>query len=363
MRPERPGASEHHLHVQLQCQHSGQKLVVYLPVLKHPTANKFTSTAAIFKVIGLFESCGTLTVAKVMREVPCCDRQARDYLAFLVGKGKVQAERRGRTDEYHLVHAGTGGANELTRAVGTEFAVAAVGALEGTAFHEAALEHVTSLRRSLRDTQGPRAERLRTAFYAVRGSVPTNTSHAEHAETILDAIKLGHSIRATYQKLTDGKVKRYTLRPVAVVVHHEGLHLLARKGDGKVHTFDIEGFIQVERVKRTTPPPDFETEAYFTHAFGRYTDFPAQHVTLRLRGTAARQVRRRRFHASQAIEDDDGDALTVRFRVGVCPEFTSWLLGLAPELEVMGPPKLRDDLRTRHAEGAVAHARTTVEEP
>lgn len=319
---------------------------------KRPTANKFSSAAAIFKIIGLLEECGTLTVAKVMREVPCCERQARDYLAFLVEQGNVQSERRGRTDEYHLVHAGTGGANELTRAVGTEFAVAAVGALQGTAFHDAALDHVTSLRQNLKDKQGPRAERLRGAFYAVRGSVPTNAGHSDHAETILDAIKLGHSIRATYRRLADDEEKRYTLRPVAVVLHHEGLYLLARKRDGKVRTFDIEGFAKLDRVKRTTPPPDFESRAYFADAFGRYTDFPAQEVELRLTGMAARQVRRRRFHPSQALSDDDGDAVTVRFRIGICPEFTAWLLGLAPELQVIAPAELRADLRARHEQGA-----------
>lgn len=319
---------------------------------KHPTANKFTSSAAIFKIIGLIERCGTLTVARVMREVPCCDRQARDYLAFLVDQGTVQAERRGRTDEYHLVHTGTGGSNELTRAVGTEFAVAAVGALQGTAFHDAALDHVTSLRGGLKDTLGPRADRLRTAFYAVRGSVPTNTNHSEHAETILDAIKLGHCLRATYKKLADDTEKRYTLRPVAVVLHHEGLHLLARKRDGTVRTFDIEGFTKVDRVKRTTPPPDFETEAYFADAFGRYTDFPAQEVELRLNGTAARRVRRRRFHPSQALTADNGEAVTVHFRIGVCPEFVAWLLGLAPEVEVIRPSQLREEICARHEQGA-----------
>lgn len=319
---------------------------------KRPTANKFTSAEAIFHILDILEACGTTTVASVRTELRCCDRQARDYLAFLEARGRIKAERRGRTNEYHLVHRGTGGSNELTQAVGTEFAVAAVGALQGTAFHDAASAHVKALRHGLTDVHGPRAERLRSAFHTVRGSVPTNPDHAANAETILDAIKFGHRLRGTYEKLGDGSMVSYNLRPIAVVVHHEGLHLLARKRDGKVRTFDIEGFRTIERVKRATPPPDFDTAGYFANAFGRYTDYPAEDVVLRLRGVAARLVSRRRFHSSQCVVTADAGTLTITFRIGVCPEFISWLLGMAAEIEVLSPTGLREEVRRLHSAAA-----------
>lgn len=329
-----------------------RKLVVSLPMSGAPTANKFTSTGAIFDLLDALEKCGTITVAGTQEALGCCERQARDYLTFLEGRGRIKRQRRGRTDEYHIAHTGDGGSLQLTQAVGTEFAVAALGSLRGTAFNAAAVEHVKTLRSGLRDSQGPRAERLRSAFYAVRGSVPTNDAHAVNAEEVLDAFMRGKAIRGRYERLRDGVVRAYTLRPVAIVVHHQGLHLLARKRDGKVHTFDIEGFRSVETTKRTTTPAAFATETYFAHAFGRYTDFEPVDVELRLRGVAARQVRRRAVHPSQTVESDDGDAMTARFRVGICPEFEAWLLGMAGEVEVVEPQELRHKLHNRHAEAA-----------
>jgi predicted DNA-binding transcriptional regulator YafY len=162
----------------------------------------------------------------------------------------------------------------------------------------------------------------------------------------------GHTLRASYELLATGAVKYYVLRPLSLVVHHEGLHLLARKRDGAVRMFDVEGFRTIERVREATAPADRTVARYFKYAFGRYTDFPATNVELRLRGIAARQVRRRTFHTSQKSIHDDGDELTVRYRVGLCPEFMAWLLGMSPDVEVVRPRELRAELRRRHADGA-----------
>lgn len=334
-----------------------KKLVAFLPVPPGPYANEFTSATALFRLLDWLDDRGTLTVRQVVEELECSERQARDYLAFLEQRGLVRRERRGRTDEYHRDRreAKRADAIALTETTGTEFAVAVLGALRGTAFHEAAIEHIKRLRRDLAGRQGPRAARLRSAFYAVRGSAPMNPQHAEHAEVILDALMHGNALDATYELVSTGEVKEYRLLPLGIVVHHhDGLHLLARRADNRqIRTFDVEGFRRIERRRgRTTPPPEFRMDAYFADAFGRYTDFPVEDVVLRISGAAARQVRRRAFHRSQRIASDDGTTVVVGFKVGVCPEFTAWVLGLAPDVEVLAPPSLRADVERRHATGA-----------
>ncbi|MDP2313814.1 MAG: WYL domain-containing protein [Pseudomonadota bacterium] len=330
-------------------------VVVCLPMLRAPTANSFTSATAIFRILERVEDRGATTVKWVRKELEVSARQARDYLGFLEARGRVRVSLRGRTNEYHLAGDGDGGGDVLQQAVGAEFAVAALGSLKGTAFHDAAVGHVAALRRGLREVHSRRAGRLRSAFYAVRGSTPTNTHHAAHAEEILDALMHGHALRAKYEVVSNGEVRSYTLRPLWLVVD-EGLHLVARRRDGKVRTFDVEGFREVERVKRNTSPTDIDVERYFADAFGRYTDFPAHEVSLRFVGKAARQVRRRSFHPSQVITEDNGDQLVARFRLGLCPEFTSWLLGLSPDVEVLAPEELRQEVRERHAAGASRNA-------
>ncbi len=312
-----------------------------------PRANSFASARSVFRILGWAEAGEPVSVTRVRAELDVSDRQARDYLALLVEIGRLKTIRRGRADEYHLVRRGKDGAASLSQAIGAEFAVAALGALRGTAFHEGALELVSNLRNSLPEPQGPRAVRLKSAFFAVRGSVPINPEHAAHAETILDAIMHGNELRATYERVSDGEVNRYLLRPISLVVHHEGLHLLARKRDGTIRMFDVEGFETIERRRRATAPSGTDLVTRFRHAFGRYTDFPATAVHLRLTGIAARQVRRRSFHESQRIVREAPTEVEVQFLVGVCPEFEAWVVGMSPDVEVIAPPGLRAELRRR----------------
>lgn len=321
-----------------------------------PRANSFSSARSVFRVLAWAEADEPVSTSRVRKELEVSDRQARDYLALLVQLGRLRTIRRGRTDEYHLVRRDRGHTASLPQAIGAEFAVAALGALRGTAFHDGALELVSDFRNSLPEVQGPRAVRLRSAFFAVRGSVPTNADHAAHAETILEAIMHGNPLRATYERLSDGEVNRYTLRPISLVVHHEGLHLLARKRDGKIRMFDVEGFRKIERIRRTAAPSGTDLGVRFRHAFGRYTDFPPTPVRLKLTGIAARQVRRRSFHDSQRIVRDTGDVIEVQFLVGICPEFTAWVLGMSPDVEVVAPSELRAEIRRRHEAGMKTNA-------
>lgn len=314
---------------------------------RKPHANKFASARSILRILGWAEAGEAISVARVRAELEVSDRQARDYLALLVELGRIKVVRRGRSDEYHLDRRGKEGRASLAEAIGAEFAVAALGALRDTAFHDSARELVSNLRNSLPDVQGPRAVRLKSAFFPVRGSVPSNADHGAHAETILDAITHGHQLQATYEKVSDGRTNRYLLRPISLVVHHEGLHLLARKRDGAIRMFDVEGFRKLERLKRPTAPFEVDLTSKFQHSFGRYTDFPPETVHLKLTGIAARQIRRRKFHDSQRILRDGPAELEVQFVVGICPEFEAWLIGMSPNVEIVAPPKLRAELRRR----------------
>jgi predicted DNA-binding transcriptional regulator YafY len=321
-----------------------------------PRANSFSSAQSIFRILAWAEADQPISTSRVRKDLGVSDRQARDYLAFLVGLGRLRALRRGRVDEYYLNRPQSTGKASLTQAIGAELAVAALRALRGTAFHEGAEELVSSIRNSLPEVQGPRAVRLRSAFFTVRGSVPKNLEHAAHAETILEALMHGNSLRGRYERLSDGEISTYVLRPISLVVHHEGLHLLARKRDGKVRLFDVEGFRELERTRRTTSPSGSDLTARYEHAFGRYTDFPPRTVRLRLRGVAARQVRRRDFHASQRRVRDSSSELDVEFTVGLCPEFKAWILGMVPDVEVLSPREFRDEMRARLEAGVATNA-------
>jgi len=332
-----------------------QIVVVSLPLMANYTANSFKATSAIFDLLERIEAGGVLTVAGVEASMGVSTRQARAYLLFLEERQRVVAVRRGRVKEYHPPGPAEGG-RDLGRAVGTAYALVAIRALKGTAFYEEAHDGLTAEANRLKAKLGQEYGRLRHAFHAVESSLPTNPEHAEHAEEIIEALRRGLRLRGRYERLIDGGLRTYQLRPVALVLHGDRLCLLARKRDGDIRMFDVEGFHTLRKMRRGREfDPDDNPAAYFETAFGRYTHFPVDDVVLRVWGVAARQMRRRNYHHSQGVVRDEDGVLDVRFRVGRCPDFLGWVMSLVPEVEVLEPTDLREEIRDRLLKGAASN--------
>lgn len=97
---------------------------------------------------------------------------------------------------------------------------------------------------------------------------------------------------------------------------------------------------EVERESELGSPE--QEDAYFEHAFGIYAySGPVEEVELEVGPSWATYLRRYRVHASQQNEDMAGGRLKVRFALAVCPEFTSFVLGMLPEVKVNKPASLQ----------------------
>ncbi len=90
-----------------------------------------------------------------------------------------------------------------------------------------------------------------------------------------------------------------------------------------------------------------EEDAYFETAFGIFaTNYEPQNVELRVYKSWANYLRRYRVHPSQQNQEID-NGLQVRFELGLCPEFKSFLLGMVPDVEVVEPDGLSRELEER----------------
>ncbi|TXD33930.1 WYL domain-containing protein [Lujinxingia vulgaris] len=97
---------------------------------------------------------------------------------------------------------------------------------------------------------------------------------------------------------------------------------------------------EVEREAALGSPE--EEDAYFENAFGIYAySGPADQVELEVGTSWATYLRRYRVHASQENEDLEDGRLKVRFELAICPEFTSFVLGMLPEVKVLKPASLQ----------------------
>ena len=323
-----------------------------------PTANKFKASSTLFALLGMIERGDVLTVARVQERLEVCERQARDYLAFLENQGKIEPVRRGRVIEYHRRSEGSTH-HTLGRAIGTAYAIAALGALEGTVFHDDVVAWLRAEADGLAQRSGQGLRRLRHAFHPVAASSATNPRYAEHAEEAIEAIRRGRRLRGKYERLVDGGTAHYELRPQALVLHRDGLRLLARKKNGDLRMFDVEGFETLTITKGRGAEPEGDPASHFHTAFGRYMDYPAVPSRLRVSGLAARQLRRRRYHGSQRILADEGEWIEVTFQVGLCPDYLGWLLSWMPDIEVLEPVDLRSLILERLQTAADRHQGNT----
>jgi len=319
------------------------------------TSNTFTSATAILRILEEIQRPRVMTVRSAAKLVGTSEAQAREYLSFLAERGSISVTKRGRTNEYHLPTAARR-ANSLARTVGTKIALEASTALKGTFYYDQATDRLADDLQSEPDDD-PAYSRASNSFRLVPSSTPMDEAkHAAAAETILDALCDGRRLRGKYARLGDGRTKTYWLRPITLYLHADALRLLARKRNGQVRSFDVDGFssLAATRKHRKFDPveaPDSE----FSFAFGRYLGFPPKASTIRVHGTAARQLGRRKFHHSQENGEYRDGHLDVRFNVGLCPDFVGWLISMVPEMEAIAPPELREMVVERLVRGLQAH--------
>src|SRR5690606_28696061 len=136
---------------------------------------------------------------------------------------------------------------------------------------------------------------------------------------------------------------RYELLPRRLVWYQGRLWLHADDA-GTLKLFDMAGIKNIERAERLAadgkdgaapPPKPDEVKDYFADAFGIYAGggFPVRQVRLRVRGPWVTYFRRYRVHPSQKVTERDG-VLHVQLKLGICPEFKSFVLGMIPHVEI-----------------------------
>lgn len=94
---------------------------------------------------------------------------------------------------------------------------------------------------------------------------------------------------------------------------------------------------------------DADPSEYFDNSFGIYAQtHPTRDIHLEVSGSWKSYFERYRMHPTQEnTQSEEGDTLHVKFRMDVCPEFKSFVLGMIPEVTVHEPDELREELRER----------------
>ncbi|MFW5966766.1 MAG: helix-turn-helix transcriptional regulator [Persicimonas sp.] len=323
--------------------------------------NTFAATRRSHTILGWLRRGEGVTIQRVVDNFDIKYPQAREDLKLLEELYGLSTHREGRIkvwswDGFDPEYV------SIATAAALEFGSIALDLFRDTPYRneiERLAEHCHH--RVAGTRQRERLERVSRALHLRRNWLPSDPEAvSEHVESILDGVSKGCRLAMVYER-SGGDVRHYVTIPRKLVWYQGRLWLLALH-EQQMKLFDVAGIESLEEVafpeetdderqKRdaaiaASPPPDGEELAeYFADAFGIYAqNYPVADIHLEVRGPWVNYLRRYRLHPSQEIEEDS-DSLHVHLRMGLCPEFISFVLGMLPDVRVHAPTELADELR------------------
>ncbi len=243
----------------------------------------------------------------------------------------------------------------LARAAALDFAVNALGELKGTQHYDELDATSNQARLSLSDGNQTKLDRVTRGFQVRTAGESLSPSREEHLGILMDAIEQRRPCHMRYQR-ADGVVRSYEVQPWGFILHHGRLLFVAGKTNDETcklerRIFNVDGIYAIgirEGERFEVPAPrQVNYEEIFRHSFGVYCGWeePPCKVHLRVRGPNSVLLRRRSIHHSQQMAPGDDEWWDLWLHVIPCPEFRSFVMGMIPDVQIVEPDSLREEVR------------------
>lgn len=225
--------------------------------------------------------------------------------------------------------------------------------------------HAASLVRKVRDALPISVRERMDALAAVYGtaSVPAKNfaPHAATVERLTTAALERRRVRMGYHSLNTDLTGERLVEPYAIYFDPDGATL---KLVGYDHTHREPRLFSIDHIRavrltgeRFERPPDFDLRRYLTDNCFNGIYGPSITVRLRARGVTARVFAERTFHPSQRVVASTSRApgrpetITIELRVAGGRGLVRFILSWVPDVEVLSPLSLRQEVVTalRHA--------------
>jgi len=127
---------------------------------------------------------------------------------------------------------------------------------------------------------------------------------------------------------------------------------------GEIRTLKLNRILSIELTdEHFRRPQDFSLMTHMQDSFGIFSEPGKLHtIQVRMHGWAAAAVRETRWPSSQRILSDDGDALTVQFKLANTIELKRWVLSFGRRAQVLSPKVLVEELRSEVKQMAQMYA-------
>jgi predicted DNA-binding transcriptional regulator YafY len=314
--------------------------------------NTFAATRRSHAILQWLQNGEDVTIQRVIDNFDIKYPQAREDLKLLEELYGLSTHRDGRVKVWTWAGFDPDYVSVATAAA-LELGSIALDLFRETPYRSEIERLAEHCRNRVGEKQRTRLDRVSNALHLRRTWLPVDEeAMAESIESILDAVFKGRRLAMVYQR-ADGEVRHYVVTPRKMVWYEGRLWLLSRHEE-QMKLFDVAGIESLEEVPapvhdgpgplEDAPADDDELEAYFANAFGIYAqNYPVADIHLKVSGSWANYLRRYRVHPSQRVEEGP-NSLNVHFRMGLCPEFKSFVLGMIPSVKVCTPAELAEEL-------------------
>ena len=171
----------------------------------------------------------------------------------------------------------------------------------------------------------------------------------EHKDDIIDTILTAISVRSictvTYEALSTGTTRTYTIHPLRLFEHDGALFVFIQ-----IPKHNVTRILAIDRIEAITPtpdtftdPPNFNPDTILSTTFDLTLDDPV-HVTIHFSPEAARRIQSRHWSADQTMVENPDGSVTLTMTTSGRNDLLRWLLSFGPSAEILDPPDLRESL-------------------
>lgn len=181
----------------------------------------------------------------------------------------------------------------------------------------------------------------------------TYADGAEYIDDIFSAIKEKNVLKIVYQPFGAPEPQEWVIHPYLLKEYRNRWFLICRRdGTQKVSNLALD---RIKKIKNSSIPfvenDLFDADTFYAYLIG--VTFPegenAQDILLKVTGRQVNYVKTKPIHKSQEIvEEPDGNTLIIRLKLINNYELQSVLLSYTPDIEVLQPISLRDQLKEKY---------------
>ena len=204
----------------------------------------------------------------------------------------------------------------------------------------------------------------RKFWFVRRGGEGSLPDKEDLLHELIDALLEQNVTEIEYEHF-DGVVNKSRILPLSVVIHDHQLYFIAQNEAQEIRFYRFSRTNKAERLDDTFVYPlrtTYDPDQILRDSFGIFIgdEYPVENVRVRLSARWGSFARSHRWHPSQqnpvqTTTGEEGHGVELHFRVRICPEFESWILGFGEDAEVLAPESLRTKIAQRTRRSAAIY--------